>query len=296
VKVSQELPEDLAEVTFDTRDVIPLSELADSFTALDRLFAREATGSARLAVAEIRKGSIVALLTPFVPMMGPTVSMVSDAVTVGDFIKRLRDGLNAFAGIQPPSSSPTTPPPTNEVAGDLAELVKPLAGRKGSTLRLAHLKYRSKSGDRTVEIEASFSADDINRIAINAGRATTPPPILSGEADGDELQPSLYRKVVLTVQQANKGPAKDRGKTADRGVIASISKRPLPVYFAKTSDNLKERMVGQTSNPFRHKFKVDVLVAYSAGEPQSYTVIEVHGVHRPRKKKGPPDLLSGLGS
>lgn len=290
---SDKLPQDLAEVTFDARDVIPLSELADSFKALDRLFAREAIGGQRLAVAEIRKGSIVAVLAPFVPVMGPTLSLVSNAVTVGDFVKRLRDGLAAFAGTSPPVA-PGVDIPAGEVAADLAELVKPLAGRRGSELKVAHIKYRSRSDGRDVEIEAIFGSEDIDRIAINAARSANPPPLTSSQNE-DDAQPALLRKVVLTLQQANKGPAKDRGKTADRGVINSISDKSLPVYFAKTAEGLKGKMVGQASNPFRYSFKVDVVVTYSAGEPISYTVIEVYGVHKPRKPKGPPDLLSDLG-
>ena len=55
-------PHDVAEFVFDAREVIPLSDLADSFSALDRLFAKQSKTGARLAVAEIRKGSIVAVL------------------------------------------------------------------------------------------------------------------------------------------------------------------------------------------------------------------------------------------
>jgi hypothetical protein len=295
VEAEQELPEDLAEIVFDTRDAIPLGELADSFNALDRLFAREARSGARLAVAEIRKGSIVALLAPFIPIMGPSISLVSAAIDVGDFVKRLRDGLSAFAGIVPVNQS-AAPSVDGAVAAEIAELVKPLAGRAGSRLDVAHVKYRSRTKQRVVEIEASFGAAEIDRIAINAGRAAITPPLLSVQdgAEPESAQPSLLRNVVLALQQTNTGPAKEKGKTADRGIIRTVSDKPLAVYFARTIDDLKQKMVGRSSNPFRQPFKVDALVAYEGGEAKSYTVIEVHGAYRPRKKKGPPDLLSDI--
>lgn len=291
----ENLPDDVAEFVFDTHGAIPLSELAESFSALDRLFARESRSGARLAVAEIRKGSIVAILAPFVPMMGQAVSLMSSAAEIGDFVKRVRDGLNGFAGIAPEATS--IPAPDSEVAAELAALVKPLAGRAGSRLGMAHVKYRSRTSARVVEVEASYEAAEIDRIAVNAGRAVAGPLPAADEQPADQLsQPSLLRKVVLALQQANTGPAKERGKTGDRGFIRSVTDKPLPVYFAQTLQDLKQKMVGRSANPFRQPFKVDVLVAYDGGEPKSYTVIEVHGPYRSRKKKTePPDLLNSAG-
>jgi hypothetical protein len=287
------VPEDLAEFVFDTRDVIPLTELADSFKALDSLFAQGSRSGARLAIAEIRKGSIVALLAPFVPIMGHSVSFMASAIEVSDFVKRLRDALNAFAGRDRPDGVPT-PTADTQVAADIAALVKPLAGRAGSRFDVAHIKYRSRNKERVVEVEASYGPAEIDRIAVNATRAGQSLPSPVEESACEEVQPSLLRKVVLSLQQTNTGPAKEKGKTGDRGVIQSISDKPLAVYFAKTLEDLKQKMVGRSSNPFRQPFKVDVLVSYEDGEAKSYTVIDVHGAYRPRKKRGPPDLLTGI--
>lgn len=287
------IPEDLAEFVFDTRDVIPLSELADSFKALDRLFAQGSRSGARLAIAEIRKGSIVALLAPFVPIMGQSVSFMASAIEISDFVKRLRDAMNAFAGLDS-TEGVATPAVDTQVAAEIAALVKPLAGRTGSRLDVAHIKYRSRSKERVVEVEASYGPTEIDRIAVNATRASQTLPTPVGESAPEEAQPSLLRKVVLSLQQTNTGPARERGKTGDLGVIQSISNKPLAVYFAKTLEDLKMKMVGRSSNPFRQPFKVDVLVSYEDGEPKSYTVIDVHGAYRPRKKNGPPDLLTGI--
>ncbi|MEH3157865.1 MAG: hypothetical protein PGN08_02460 [Sphingomonas taxi] len=288
-----DVPEDLAEFVFDTRDAIPLTELADSFRALDTLLARNSRSGARLAIAEIRKGSIVALLAPFVPIMGQSVSFMASAIEISDFVKRLRDGMNAFAGIEQPYSSAEPTPVDTQVAVEIAALVKPLAGRAGGRLDMAHIKYHSRTKERVVEVEASYGPAEIDRIAVNAARAGEMLPLPTTDEDSD-AQVALHRKVVLTLQQANTGPAKEKGKTGDRGIIQAVSSKPLAVYFAKTLDDLKQKMVGRSSNPFRQPFKVEVLVSYEDDEPKSYTVIDVHGAYRQRKKKGPLDLLSGL--
>jgi hypothetical protein len=289
---SDSWPSDFAEFVFDTDEVVPLSELADSFKALDDLFARDASSGARLAVAELRQGSIVALLAPFMPILGPTMSFIGSAVDVSDFIKRLRDGLNAFAGIE--LADDEGRPVEGIVASEIAALVKPLAGRPGSRLNIAHVKYSSRSKGRVVEVEASYSSGEIDRIAVNASRASELIPIVVSPSVSED-QPSLIRKVVLTLQQTNTGPAKSKGKTGDRGIIESVTTKPLAVYFAKTIDDLKKKMVGRSTNPFRQPFTVDVLVSYEDGEPKSYTVIDVHRAKPKPKKKGPPDLLSDLG-
>ena len=230
------------------------------------------------------------------PVMSQSLSLISEAVEIGDFVKRLKDGLCAFAGIER-TDSDKAPLPSGEVAAELAALVKPLAGRPGSRLDVAYVKYRSRSKDRLVEIEASFGSEEIDRIAVNAERALeVDGPRLIEEESSNDTAPSLLRKAVLSLQQANTGPAKEKGKTNDRGVINSISEKPLPVYFAKTMNDLKSKMVGRSSNPFIKPFRVDALVTYENGEPKSYTVIDVHGPYRQRKKKGPPDLLSQAAS
>lgn len=287
-----DIPDDLAEVVFDTSDAIPLTELADSFRALDNLFARASRTGARLAVAELRKGSIVALLAPFVPVLGQSISFMSSAVDVSDFIKRLREALNAFAGVKS-TEEPSVQVPDAEVAAEIAALVKPLAGRQDSRLDVAHIKYRSSTSERVVEIEATYGPADIDRIAVNAAKASEL-TLQAASAATSEPQQLLKRGVVLTLQQTNTLPAREKGKTSDRGIIEGLSEKPLAVYFAKTIDDLKQKIVGRSANPFRQPFKVDVLVSVENGEPKSYTVIDVHGPFRPQRKRGPRDLLTDL--
>lgn len=266
---------DAAEFVFGSDEPVPLTELADSFLAIDRLFARTSRTGARLAVTEIRKGSIIALLAPYVPTMGQILSAANTAMEVGDFVRRARDGLNAFAGITPDSD--TAPVMDPDTAADLRELVKPLSGLPDVRLGVAHIKYRSKTKERVVEVEASYSSSQLDRIAANTGRA------LDGHAEAlriDEATrdaPEVLRNVALVLHQANSGPAKERGRTGDRAIVRSVSEHSLPVYFVKTVNDMKRGMVGSTSNPLRSSFVVDVLVTKEGGVPRSYTVLDVHG-------------------
>lgn len=51
-----EASNDVAKFVFGSDDPMPLRELAQSFLAIDRLFARASPSGARLAITEMRRG------------------------------------------------------------------------------------------------------------------------------------------------------------------------------------------------------------------------------------------------
>lgn len=286
-----EASNDVAEFVFGSDDPMPLGELAQSFLAIDRLFARVSPSGARLAITEIRRGSIVALLAPYLPMMGQVLSVANTAVEVGDFVKRTRDALNAFAGIETASVPSTV---SAETAADLAELVRPLTGREGAELRVAHLKYRSETEGRTVEVEATYSSSELDRVAANTSREITRVQEWVALEQAGSDAPELLRNVVLTLHQANSGPAKEKGRTGDRAVVRSVSNDPLPVYFVKTVNDMKRGMVGRASNPLKSSFMVDVLVSREEGAAKSYTILDVHGPAKGRGSRKSSGMLPGF--
>jgi len=83
---------------------------------------------------------------------------------------------------------------------------------------------------------------------------------------------------MLFFEQASRKPGKEAGRTGDRGVVPDVSDKPLPVYFRKSFQNLKERMVKGEVNPLTNAFVVDVHVQTVEGEPKGYIVTEVHDV------------------
>jgi hypothetical protein len=282
-------PSDAAEFLYDANGPISLSELAESFAAIDRIYALTAPDEERLAVTEIRSGSIIAVLAPVVPVLGQAMVVMGATVTVGDFVRRVRAAINALAGIDPEPIPPSTE--SGMIATELAQVLKPLAGRQGSRFGVAHVKYRSRTQNRTVELEATYDSTQIDRAAINADRYAS---LTSSESLAPDVEPSqepiLIKKVTLAFHQANRGPAKMRGHTGDKGTIESVSSKPLPVYFAKTVNDLKTKMVGIAKNPLKVSYVVDVLVTRENGEPKAYTVIEVYGAARAARKASLPLL------
>lgn len=92
----------------------------------------------------------------------------------------------------------------------------------------------------------------------------------------DPKESGIRREVMLFLEQANRGPGKEKGRTGDRGRIPEVSDSILPVYFRQSIQDLKERMMQGEENPLNLVFVVDVHVQRIDGEPKGYKVVEIH--------------------
>lgn len=158
------------------------------------------------------------------------------------------------------------------MADELAAVVRPLIGKKGSGLKVARVHYRSRTDRRTVEVVVSLGHDQIVKIGERAGWSELEPPSAAPAEVGGEF----LRNVDIILHQANRGPAKARGQTGDRGIIPSVNDKPVPVYFADGVNRLKDRMIRSAKNPLKYTYRVDAWVQREGGEVRSYTVTEVH--------------------
>lgn len=261
------------EFSFCGEGPIGLADLATSFAALDSIYSRLTDRGDRLSVASLRSGSIIAELAPFMPIMAQAVPYMGHAVSLSDFIRKAKKAIDAFAEMKPNEA----PEPTPDIAAEIAEVMKPLAGRKDASFSIARVRYKSQTKERVVEVEAAYDADAINRAVINAERyVELSGALLEVPSVANEDERNLLRHVPMTLHQANRGPAKSKGTTGDRGIVESISDKPLPVYFAEGVNKLKDRMVRSTKNPLKYVYIVDVWVHRQNGVAKAYTVTEVH--------------------
>lgn len=263
--------EQFVEFTFDANGLITLRDLSESFAALDAMYARTTNGDERLAIVELRSGSIIAAVAPFMPFMGHALIAIEATITLTEFTTGLKSAIDGFSGKSLDDKNLTD----SRFAKEIAELVKPLTGKDGAKFGFAKIRAKAKTKDRTVEVEAEYSAAEIDRAFINAERHSQilePQTLIAN----DESEPALAREVELVLHQTNIGPAKEKGQTGDKGVIASVSDKPLPLYFAPSISNLKDKLVRAKSNPLGQHMNVDAWVIRDKGIPKSYTILEVH--------------------
>ena len=258
------------EFCFGTSDALPVAELAESFLAIDRAYSSLGTED-RLAVKELRTGSIIATLAPYLPMMGQALPALSALTTISDFSRKLKKAIDGFAELDPKSAPP---PPADPIASEIEAMMKPLAGKKEASFKIARVQYHSRTEEREVKVIAEYGSDDINRAVINAQRYRDQ-ATLQGRKDAPIEERNFVKGVAIVLHQANSGPAKAKGTTGDRGVIEAVSDKALPVYFAEGVNRLKDRMVKSSKNPLKYVYVVDAGVHRDQGMVKAYTVTEV---------------------
>ena len=290
-------------VTLDPGGPIEIGELTQSFSALVRYYERHYRPVTpkqpfpKLFITRVNSGSVIAEIVPYAQILsGLLLATAETSVVIGDFVHKLWSGIKAFCDLD--ATKKEEDQPTKQDAADILAFLKPLIGRIDGSIGLEHARYEKHDGHRKTVIEYQFDQNAINRIAVNIDRA------LAGDiqlfADNSYQAPNLEREpivgeeitqhaqtqlqpfpkeVVFLFEQASRKPGKDKGRTADKGVISEISDKTLPVYFRKSFQDLKEKMIRGEVNPLNNAFVVDVCVARTSdGEPKSYTITEVHSI------------------
>lgn len=283
--VAEELEEDGVEdrlvIVLNPGGPIELVGLSNSFGALSRLYERPQTGSEggampKLFVTRIESGSIVVEIAVLSMLLGQAVSVSGGVMTLADFAARLYRGVKAFAGLDTPEAErPTT---TNE-AEDLREFIRPLTGKQNATLQVRHARFFSQTNTKTVVAEYTFGETELNRAAANLETALAAPaehgllPLATPEAEAGSR---FLREVTLYFDQASRSRGREQGRTADKAIVPQVSPKPLPVYFRRGVEDLKEKMAHGALNPFAVGFIVDLYVDMLGDTPKAFVVSHVH--------------------
>jgi hypothetical protein len=263
-------------IRLDPGGPVELTGLTESFGALARIYERHygiegpEGGTPRLYVTRLASGSILAEIVPFTVFMGVVIGGMAAAVTVGDFAKRLNDGLRAFAGIKD-RASPVLVAPAQDAA-DLKAFVQPLTGRADAALGITHARFHSLTKDREIIAEYEFKSAEIDRAVVNIDHA------LDLIEATPERSSKPHNEVMLFFDSASRGIGKEKGRTRDYAIVPDVSKRPLPVYFrTSVSGNLKDVMVRGSTNPLADvAYVVDLHAQMIGGEPKGYIVTNIH--------------------
>lgn len=249
-----------------------LADLSASFAALARLYERhyrnQGDAAPKLYVTKLESGSVLMEIAPYAIILG-TIAIMDGSIIVADFTNRLWRGIKAFSA--PQDAVPRIEPPTTEDAQDIREFARPLLGVNGASLGIKHARYEKTDGKKHIVMEYDFDESELNRAAVNIDKALQLPAPAPQEMSGEKPK----NEVMLFLDQASRGPGKETGRTGDKGVIPEISDKPLPVYFRKSFQSLKDRMAKEV-NPLTSTAVVDVLVQYVNGVPKGYIVTHVH--------------------
>ena len=261
-------------IALDPGEPVGLEDLADSFASLARIYERHYRSNdeaaPKLFVTRLETGSVIAEIAPYGVMMGG-IALMDGGMIVTDFANRVWRGISFFSGKR--EDVQKLEMPTKEDAADLKEFMKPLTGKTGARLGVKHARYEKTDGDKRTVVEYNFDEAEINKASINMAQAIALP---TPKTEPKPIESGIRSEVMLFLEQANRGPGKEKGRTGDRGRIPEVSDKVLPVYFRQSIQDLKERMMQGEENPLNLVFVVDVHVQRIDGEPKGYTVVEIH--------------------
>lgn len=261
-------------ITLDPGEPVGLEDLADSFAALARMYERHHRkndeSAPKLFITKLETGSVIAEIAPYGIMMGG-IAVMDGGMIVTDFANRVWRGIKFFTGRREETKS--LEPPSKDDAADLKTFVRPLTGKTGASLGIKHARYEKTVGDKRTVVEYKFDEAEINKASINMEEALALP---APKPEQEETDNGIKTEVMLFLEQANRGPGKEKGRTGDRGRIPEVSDKILPVYFRQSIQDLKEKMMQGEDNPLNLVFVVDVHVQRIEGDPKGYTVVEIH--------------------
>lgn len=276
-ETSDDFDSDRVVIHIDAGRPIAVDELQESLAAIVRLYDRQHLPSdpfgppTKLYVTRISSGSPIHIeIVPLLALLGMPIAVMDSALIVRDFAEWLGLRLRSLSNAELPEDVGP------EDASDLARFIEPMTGRAGAKLGIAHARFQKTrmDGDRYEEVFAEYWMNDneINRAAVNMTKLSDP------ERQSAAPKSTTVREVLMTFQQADKTPGKERGRTGDRVIITSVTSKPLPVYFPSEASTIKRRILDQTENPFSKAYIVDAIVEYVGDVPKLYRVIELHEI------------------
>jgi len=240
IVIKNSKPVELADLTRS------LLSFADEFTRYIEANEPEAVaGEVKLYIKEMKSGSIVADLVAISPQIVQLISYTNAVISFGKHLKTAYDYLTGKSDEKPELDKASY--------DNLSSIVEPIAKDRGSQLNIGSIQGA---------VVININSKDANA-AQNAVRKQL--------ENLKEPESRLHEKVLLYWYQAR---ADATSKTGDKGIIESISKRPVKVIC--DTEKIKSEMVLDDVNPFKEAYVVDVMVETIRDKPALYKVLAIH--------------------
>ncbi|QGY00929.1 hypothetical protein MMSR116_02700 [Methylobacterium mesophilicum SR1.6/6] len=249
---------------FDNKKPLEVADLTSSLNATVRQYQKyavsfddvNARSEAELYGTELRRGSYITELAPYVQELGAVVKSVApyaeDSKKVIGFADYLKTGFDALLGGKKPPEDVST-----KDLKDFKQILEPTAKEAGAVLM-----FQATDG-ATQNITVNVNSQEANAIQNQAVRQIE---IMK------EPEQRRFNKRLMYWCTATKGRP---NKTSGKVIIETISKKPLPVFI--DDPEIKQKMVAGRGNPFLVGFIVDVELLLVRGEVRGYSVLALHG-------------------
>lgn len=255
----------------ETQKPIELGDFVGAFVGLGNQFESyyDAThpserGDVKFYVREVRAGSIIAELVPYiapaVPILAATAAGIKHANDLHKFVETYGRKLSHYfkrGGRDPKATK-----------GDLSDYLKTVAA-------VAH--------DPEGGLSLSVYEDGKTRVAFEfstrQARAAEA-NIIEHRSEMDRTSDADHKRVLMTFTRTNVGHAKAGARSGERVRIEAIHKRDLPIVYASTlaEERIRHEIAEADDNVYKKAFDVDVNVEQRDGRPIAYRIVALHDV------------------
>lgn len=263
-----------------SNEPVELDLLGEGLTGLARHFRRHLQDEgidpqdapAKLFVTDIKTGSVEFELATLATLYLIATAGADGYLIWTQFYEKVRDNLEYLAG-----RIPRPEKYSRNDAKDYNAFLRTISGKRGANLNIRRAKFHQKTRHRETISEIDFNEQDI----ANADMKLVVD--LSDFGQNVQIGISARSRTELRVPfiwyRTDREKGKASGQTSDRGIVAKVTDKPLPVYFASEIDNHKNKMTKVKTNPFDLIYLVDVAVELDEnGDPKSYTILNIHDV------------------
>ncbi|MBO9589468.1 hypothetical protein [Devosia sp.] len=256
------------ELTIDLERPVELYDLMGMFVAIGHQFEQYLRDehpnlvdeTSKIYVRQIRAGSIIADLIPFIP---PLIENLDRVLIVDDFVRRY-GGLILKLG-----HGQKLPEPRKSDLDDLMKGVAAIANDSNGSATLKSVQY-DKDGEKT-------------RVAIKFDTKQAQQAIRVIDEQRKELEAKAFQVVenqLLVFWQSNLKQTDTGKRTGELAIMEYITKKPLAVVY--DSELAEQRIKHETSegsrNLYRLGFYVTARVETLNGRPVAYRISEVHDI------------------
>ena len=244
--------------------VSAFTSIAAEYNRFARASQPEADRDATLYVSEVRKGSIIAHLIPWLPLLSGSMEGMSAILTVEDFVRRYGSRLSAY--LKPGGRVEDA---TRAELKDFGEQVAAIAAIPGSNLELAAIEI--KNGIHEAKAAFKFDTGEARQIQER---------VSEHRRELEHTERVDHERVLRVFTQTNVKTPPLGKRSGDLVSIEAIAQTSRPLIYASelAEQRIKHEIVQASDNVYKKGFVVDVNVEERGGKPIAYRVTNMHQV------------------
>lgn len=255
----------------ETNQPVELSDFVAAFVGLGSQIEQfydeakpEDRGNARIYVREVRAGSIIAELVPYLlgaaPILGATMAGIKHANDLAKFVETFGGKLKKYfkRGGRDAAAS----------KGDLADYlrtVQAVAHDADGSLSLTVFE------DGQQRVAFQFSTSEAREAEHN---------LLEHRGELEKTTAADHKRVLMVFTRTIVAHAATGKRSGELVEIEAIHPRALPIVYASSlaEERIRHEIAEADDNVYKKAFDVDVNVEMRAGKPVAYRLVAVHAV------------------